>query len=189
VLASAGIQHWRPRGSAVLGRLALTAALAAILVGGAISGWPWDSQLARPLRIATGDGGSIVSPPLATAEWARRQIPGGKFAAQTADANLLLAQADKDVATGPNPNVEDTLAARTLAPWQLRLLRENDLRYVVSDSREISADGLRGYYFPVDDADEPHFPLAAVTKFGKVPGAARVYSNGTITVYDMKAGR
>jgi len=189
VLASAGIQNWRPRGSAVLGRLAVTGALAAILVGGAISGWPWDSQLARPLRIATGDGGSIVSPPLAMAEWADRQIPDGKFAAQTADANLLLAQADKDVSTGPNPNVEDTLAEPTLAPWQLQLLRENDLRYVVSDYREISADGLRGYYFPVDDATEPLFPSAAVTKFGKVPGAARVYSNGTITVYDMGPGR
>ncbi|MET0558008.1 MAG: hypothetical protein ABW065_04985 [Solirubrobacterales bacterium] len=189
VLASAGIQNWKPRGSAVLGRLAVTAALAAILVGGAISGWPWDSQLARPLRVATGDGGSIVSPPLAMAEWARRQVPDGKFAAQTADANLLLAQADKDVATGPNPNVEDTLAEPALAPWQLQMLRENDLRYVVSDAREVSADGLRGYYFPVDDADEPLFPAAAVTKFGKVPGSARVYSNGTITVYDMEAGR
>lgn len=189
VLASAGIQNWRPRGSALLGRLAVTAALAAIVVGGAISGWPWDSQLARPLRVATGDGGSIVSPPLAMAEWARRQIPGGKFAAQTADANLLLGKAGKEVATGPNPDVEDTLAEPTLASWQLQLLRENDLRYVVSDDRETSADGLRGYYFPVDDEAEALFPPAAVTKFGKVPGAARVYSNGTITVYDMEAGR
>jgi hypothetical protein len=189
VLASAGIQNWRPRGRAWLGRLVVTAALAAIVIGGAISGWPWDSQLSRPLRVATGDGGSIVSPPLAMAEWAQRQVRDGKFAAQTADANLLLGKAGKEVATGPNPDVEDTLAEPALAPWQLQLLRENDLRYVVSDYRESSADGLRGYYFPVDNASEAKFPKAAVTKFGKVPGAARVYSNGTITVYDMDAGR
>ena len=190
VLASAGIQNWRPGNRPWLGRLAVTAALAAIVIGGAISGWPWDSQLARPLRIATGDGGSIVSPPLAMAEWARREIPEGKFAAQTADANLLLDPGGKEVATGPNPDVEDTLAEPALAPWQLRMLDENDLRYVVSDYREVSADGLRGYYFPVDNgSSEALFPTSAVTKFGKVPGAARVYSNGTITVYDMEAGR
>ena len=39
-----------------------------------ISGWPWDAQLAKPLRVSA-EGRTISSPPLALAEWARREGP------------------------------------------------------------------------------------------------------------------
>lgn len=185
VVASAGLQNLN-RPTPRLARLLLTAAFGVILVGGAISGWPWDSQLARPLRIAAGDG-KIVSQPLAMAEWAREQIPGGRFAAATADANLLLVPGGKAVLTGPSPDVEDTLRDPTLANWQLQMLRNRSLRYVVADRRVIAADGLRGYYFSLDNtsAGNQLLPKSAVTKFEAVPGAARIYSNGAIAVYDM----
>ena len=186
VVASAGLTGLRwpsPRSAPIL----LTAAFGIVLVGGAISGWPWDTQLAKPLR-ASVDDRVVSSPPLATAEWARRELPEGRFAAATADANLLLVPGEKIVLAGSHPDVEDMLTQETLEPWQLRLLRDNDLRYVVADRRKISSDGLRGYYFPVDDeaASTRLLPAGAVTKFGLVPGAARLYDNGTINVYDMR---
>ncbi len=69
VVACAGLEKWRPVGRPWLGQLAVTAGLGVILVGGAISGWPWNAQLASPLRISA-EGRSIVSPPLGLAEWA-----------------------------------------------------------------------------------------------------------------------
>ena len=190
VVASSGLHRWQPRSSPLMGRLVLSAGFAVLLVGGGISGWPWDMQLAQPLRVAA-DGGSIVSQPLAMAEWARGEVRGGRFAAPTADANMLLTPGGKDVTAGPSPDVEDILTDPNLASWQLPLLRENDLRYVVVDRRKVSADGIRGYYFSRDDSPDsnPLLPIGVVGKFQSLPGAARLYSNGAITVFDLKGKR
>lgn len=186
-LAGFGELRWPSRR---LAPLLLTAAFGIVLVGGAISGWPWDAQLAKPLKVSAG-GQTISSPPLALAEWARREGPEGKWAAATADANLLLVPGGRDVTAGPNPDVEDLLTETRLLPWQLRLLRENDLRYVVADLREVSDDGLRGYFFQLGGKSEYDalLPLSAVTKYASKPGAARIYDNGPIAVYDMEGLR
>ncbi|HEY1854923.1 MAG TPA: hypothetical protein VGG40_10075 [Solirubrobacterales bacterium] len=189
VVAGAGLDRfgWPSRR---LAPLLLTVAFGVVLVGGAISGWPWDAQLAKPLRVSAGSG-TISSPPLALAEWAREEVPGGRFAAPTADANLLLVPGEKTAMAGSNPNIEDVLTEPRLEPWQLQLLRENDLRYVVADRREVSSDGLRGYFFPLSGATsfDRLLPAGAVTKFESVPGAARIYSDGSISVYDMEGKR
>jgi hypothetical protein len=187
VLASTGLQNWRPRSSALLGRLSLTVLFGFLVVGGAISGWPWDAQLAQPLR-ASANGGEIVSQPLAMAEWAAEDAPEGKFAAATADANLLLVPGGRDVTAGSSPDVADILTDPNLASWQLPLLRNNDLRFVVVDRRKISSDGIRGYYFSRDDSrvEEPLLPDGVVSKFQRLGSAARVYSNGAITVFDLE---
>jgi hypothetical protein len=189
VLAYAGLAllrrfSSRPR----LMRGALAGVIALAFVGDAISGWPWDSQLSRPLKVAA-DGGTIVSPPLAMAEWARKDVSGGHFAAPTADANLLLLPGDKWVLAGPYPDVEGILEDPELRDWQLPLLRRHELRYVVSDLRPAGADGIRGYYFSTDDSDEGRLPRGVTAKFNRVPGAARVYANGPITVFDLKGRR
>jgi hypothetical protein len=186
VLAYAGfelLRRWPRRPRLLRGLLA--GAISLTLIGNAISGWPWDSQLARPLR-ASASGETIVSPPLAMAEWAEHDVEGGRFAAATADANLLLEPGDKTVLTGPHPDIVDILEDPDLAEWQLPLLRRHDLRYVVSDLRPAAADGLRGYYFSAEGTDEGRLPRAVTAKFNHVPGAARVYANGPITVFDLE---
>ena len=163
--------------------------LALILVGGAISGWPWDSDLAQPLR-ATAGGRTIVSPPLGVAEWAADEVPGGRFAASTADAGLLLEPGGKTALAGSSPDVEDLLDEESLEGWELPLLRRNKLRYVVADRRVTSTDSLRGYYFAKEGTAAADLaPKSAVAKFNRLPGIARVYTNGTITVFDLGAGR
>jgi hypothetical protein len=183
VVAGLRLRRPSPRAAALL----VTGGFAVVLAGGVISGWPWDTQLAKPLRVEAA-GRQIVSPPLAVAEWAHRELPEGRFAAPAADANLLLVPGDVYVKAGAGPDVQDVLSEPVLAPWQLAILRDNELRYVVADRREVASDGLRGYYFPLDD--DPAFdrllPLGAVNKFAAVPGAARIYSNGLIDVYDME---
>lgn len=185
VVAAAGMWElrWPSRRAAPW---VLTAAFGFVFIGGVISGWPWDAQLAKPLKVSA-EGKTISSPPLALAEWAKEEGPEGNYAAATADANLLMVPGGRTVTTGKNPDVEDMLTNPTLEPWQLRILRENDLRYVVTDLREISSDGLQGYFFPLigdERYDKLLFPGVA-TKFSKVPGAARIYDNGLISVYDL----
>jgi hypothetical protein len=181
--ALTAMRRWssRPR----LTRGLLAAAISLALIGDAISGWPWDAQLSRPLKVSA-SGGTIVSPPLAMAEWAAHDITKGRFAAPTADANLLLVPGNKSVLAGPYPDVEDILEDPHLGSWQLPLLRRHELRYVVSDLRPASSDVLRGYYFSTGGSDEGRLPRNVTAKFARVPGAARIYSNGPITVFDLK---
>jgi hypothetical protein len=186
-VAVAAFELRRPRRGARFVRPAVTGLLALILFGGAVSGWPWDMQLAQPLVVAA-KGGTIRSQPLAMAEWARREVAGGSFAAQTADANLLLDPAGKKVYSGPSPDVEDILKNPDLPSWQVPLLRENGIEYVVVDRREISSDGIRGYFFSRDDEEPQLYPAGVVEKFERLPQFSRVYSNGLITVFRREEG-
>jgi FtsH-binding integral membrane protein len=165
----------------------IAAAIALVLVGGAISGWPWDSQLARPLR-ASAAAGTISSPPLSLAQWAEG-LPGGRFAASTADAGLLLDPGGKMALTGSSPDIEDVLEEEGLADWMVPMLRRNGIRYIAVDRRQVGSDSLRGYYFSRRDRDEELLPESIVSKFDEVPGISRVYTNGPITVFDLGARR
>ena len=190
IVALAGLERWRPPRQPWLGQVLVTACLGVILVGGAISGWPWNAQLAAPLRISA-EGRSIVSPPLGLAEWARDEAPDGRFAANVADSRLLMDPGDKWAVAGEFPDIKDIIEAPTLEGWELPLLREHDLRYVVADRRVLGADGIRGYYFSLEKTEpgERLLPREVVTKFAEIPGASRIYANGDIAVYDLGATR
>jgi hypothetical protein len=190
VVACAGLERWRPRERPWLGQVAVTAGLGVILVGGAISGWPWNAQLASPLRISA-EGRSIVSPPLGLAEWARDNVEGGRFAANVADSRLLMEPGEKWAVSGEFPDIKDIIEAPALEGWELPLLRRHNLRYVVADRREIGNDGIRGYFFSREETApmERLLPREAVTKFARIPGASRIYANGDIAVYDLAGTR
>lgn len=170
-------------------RLLTAGAIGLILVGGAISGWPWDSQLAKPMRISAG-GRTLPSPSLSAAEWSRDHIEGGRFAATNADAGLLLVPGGKVALAGSSPAIEDVLDAESFEDWELPLLRRNKLRYVVADRREASADTLRGHFFMTEEpTGETLKDRSTTAKFNRVPGVSRIYSNGAITIFDLEGKR
>ena len=87
-------------------RGAIACGLAVITIGGAISGWPWDSQLAKPIRVRA-EGKEIVSEPLGLARWASTHLPGRRFAAPEADGRLLFTPGNLVALTGQGPDIED----------------------------------------------------------------------------------
>jgi hypothetical protein len=183
VVALAGLQNWTPRKYPWLGRAALTVGLGVVVVGDAVAGWPWDLQLASPVR-ASADGGTISSPPLAVAEWARRHTDeDSRFAATAADARMLLSPGDRIAYAGKHPDIEDLLQEPALSTWEIPLLRKNHVRYILADSRNIAHDSTRGYSFSTPG--ELINPRSTVTKFREIPGAHRIYSSGEMSVYDL----
>jgi hypothetical protein len=188
VLACACVMVLSRRLAGAATRPLIAAGIALVLVGGSISGWPWDSLLAKPMQVSA-DGRTISSPPLALAEWAQHQVPEGRFAASTADAGLLLVPGGKTAFAGTSPDVEDLLDEEKLNGWELPLLRNNQIRYVAVDRREVSSDTLRGYYFAKRGENQELRPKSVVSKFNRVPRVSRVYTNGLITVFDLGPGR
>ncbi len=166
-------------------RVLLTGALGVVLVGGAISGWPWDIQLARPLQ-ATADGNEVDSESLALAEWASERLDGSRFAAPEADARVLLAPGGQVAFGGQGPDVEDIVDEPELRSWQLPLLDKHHLPYVVADRRLNSEDTLRGMYFTVKDQYGSELrERGVVHKFARIP-VGRVWQSGRIVVFNLR---
>jgi hypothetical protein len=189
VVALAGIDRWRSDRGPRTGRILMTGFLAVVLVGGAIAAWPWDTLLTRPLRITAASGGTISSPPLGLGEWAHKYGPDGRYASMNADSRMLLVPGEKSAHTGISPNIEAVLTDPAFPAWERRLLAHNHYRYLVLDRRKVSSDGIRGYFFDVEGAPSnlQVFPKGAEEKFERLPGAARIYSSGPITIFDLNA--
>jgi hypothetical protein len=165
-------------------KAALVAGFGVVLVGGAIAGWPWDAQLAQPLRITT-DNADIESEPLALSRWVSDYLPKGKFAAADADARLILAPGEARAKTGAALAIKTILAEPSLSNWELPLLHDHHVNYIVADRRKLATDNVRGYFFSVPASEEdPLDPKAAIHKFARVP-FGRTYDSGAIVVYDL----
>jgi hypothetical protein len=188
----------RPARFPWLGRWLLCLSFAVVLAGGAISGWPWDAQLAVPIKARAG-GAGFESEPLALARWTAANLPGSRFAAPNADALYLEAFGDATVRAGRRPDIEDLLSNYRLEPWQERVLKRYKLRYVVADRRRRAGDVIRGVWasvHPPAGARDSLFRTNVTTKYERssvgrlyLPHAARIFDSGKIAVYDTEAGQ
>ncbi|HEU5253647.1 MAG TPA: hypothetical protein VFU16_10030 [Solirubrobacterales bacterium] len=166
-------------------RLLLTGALGIVLVGGAISGWPWDIQLARPLQ-ATAKGKEIDAEALALARFARERLDGSRFAAPEADARVLLTPGEQVAYGGQGPDIEDIVDEPELADWQLPLLKRHHLPWLVADRKLNSEDTLRGEYFQVPGQYGTALrPRGVVHKFSRIP-VARAWHSGRIVLFNLR---
>jgi hypothetical protein len=189
VLHALALSERRPRFAPWQGRIVVTALFGLVLVGGAISGWPWDAHLPQPVR-AKFEGHSIESEPLSLGRWIGEELPEGRFGASQADARFLLVPGGVTAFAGLRPDIEHTLEEPVLKSWQLPLLRAARVRYVVVDLRRRSHDIVRGYAFGVQPPGGPVdrvLPRAVVTKWEQLPATARLFHSGQIAVFDLEA--
>jgi hypothetical protein len=180
------LDRWTPKSLSWLGPLLLTAGLAVVFAGGVIAGWPPALRLSQPYRIEAG-GRTIDAEGRSMAGWADRVLgPGRRYAASDADARLLNTYAAGFAMAGQSPDVEDILRTPRLDRWQLPLLRENGLRFVVVDRRHRSFDNTGGYFFGFragsERADALYDPKVA-RKFDH--RFDRVFDSGDIVIFDV----
>lgn len=185
VVSYAALRLIRKGPRLLLRRAALLAAIGVVVIGGAIAGWPWDSQLAQPTRI-TADGVEIESEPITLARWIGEQLPRRKFAAADADARMILALGGARTKTGEALAIKTILEENSLLNWELPSLRGNGLGYLVADRRKVSTDPGRGSFFYVPGSPKNALRQpATMHKFGEVP-LGRTYDSGNIVVYDLR---
>lgn len=206
LLAYPVLEDKGPEWAPWLGRGTLTGCLGVLLIGGAISGWAWDSQLARPVQ-AVEDGRTIDSEPLAMSKWVRDHLPDERFATQVADSRFLLYPAGAVAFSGRHPDIEGSLNSTDFLKgggctrncqvpasrsYQLEVLRDRGLSYVIPDRLLRSGDNVRGYYFSVQPPGgdfDSLLPEQSALKFEQIPTAARIFDSGNITIYNLEAGR
>jgi hypothetical protein len=184
VIGCAGIERWKVRGRPI-GRPLATSAIALVVVGGVILGWPSEIRLSQPLYTAA-QGRVIPSEPVGLARWAGTRLPDGRFAASVGDARVLLSQGPVYALGGTFPDVQDILRLPFIQKWQLELLRREDLRYVVVDRRLRSGNNDLAPWFTVQGEPEPLLPQGVVRKFEDL-GWHRIYDSGNIVVFDREA--
>jgi hypothetical protein len=165
--------------------VAVAAVLTLAFAGGVVSGWTPSLRLSQPYEISAG-GNVVPSQGRAMASWALRMLgPGRRYAASDADARLLNTYADSVAIAGRHPDVADLLKSPKLESWQLPLLRENDVRYVVTDRRRRSFDNTAGYFFGFRNGPQrdERLPKATVRKFHRFD---RIFDSGDIVIYKLE---
>src|SRR5262249_26525915 len=73
-----------------------------------------------------------------------------------------------------------------LRPPDVSLIRKDDIRYVVTDTRLTQGLPLFGAYIAPGETGHPtRLTAAELDKFSGIRGAYRIYDNGAIQVYDL----
>jgi hypothetical protein len=168
------------------GRLVLPLLMAVLFAGGAVTGRPSDLLLPRPLAVAA-DGVVIEPEGVTAADWTLQHLgPGRRIGADASNSRLLLSRAYAFVLAGPSPDIRDILLVPKLRPWQVRVLHEYRIDYLVVDRRKQSRDPLRGYAFCEGGEQTCEiYPRNSYEKYTGLPGASKLFGSGNIAIYDV----
>ena len=177
------------RSHSLVYRAAVTLAAVVIFAGGVALGWRADIRLAQTVRVAV--EGRVIEPPgLTAARWSRESLPRADheaFGASGANSRLLLVYGGHPVHTGGIGGADGAIELPKLEPWQLKLLRDKQVRYVLMDRRAIADDQLSGYFFPTRISPRRWSESISGEIFGKfdVPTVSRIYDSGDVAIYDV----
>jgi hypothetical protein len=182
----------RPRGDIIhmrTYRMTVALTVGIIFAGGAAVGWRPEIRLAQALRVAAGK--SVIEPEgLTAARWSSRWIVPDKraaFGANGSDSRLLLVYGGQSVRTGGIGGADLAVEMPGLEEWQIQLLKDKSIRYVLMNRRKITDDTLAGYFFP-NKISPPTWrqtiPAAIYNKFDRSM-TSRIFDSGNITIYDV----
>jgi hypothetical protein len=169
----------------VLRSAALSGIVIAIAIGGIAGGWP--AYYAR-----------FPGPFLAGA-WERsvdaHNLQLGGFVASKLPSNLGLASdfitASVVAALGHEDDVEGVatlFVTGSLTPADIRLIRSRKISFIVVDARIAHAFPLDGSYFQDSGGSySSPIPSADLDKFDHISGVSCIYSDGTLSVFDVRA--
>jgi hypothetical protein len=190
VVAISIICFWRrtPQWSCAL---ATGGALTTIFLGGIVTGWGV-AAAPGPYKVG-GDAQSIEPMGIDAAMWTRTLLgQGNRFATNRENALLVATYGRQDVVTDLYDGIDASYVfyASRLSEGELRVIRDGDIDYLLVDLRLSTATPLLGSYFDSGEAEEIHdTPLKpeALLKFDHVDGVSRVFDDGWIVIFDVRA--
>jgi hypothetical protein len=132
---------------------------------------------------------SLGSPSLALANWVSTHLPPRSHVAADRDNAALLNDFGQVYPVTPlngSDNPAPLFFDQQLTASDLSLIRRNDIRYIIIDTRLTRGLPLFGAYIAPGETGHPtRLTAAELEKFNSVPGVYRIYDNGVIQVYDL----
>jgi hypothetical protein len=167
-----------------------TAAGVVIVLGGAMTGWPYSLQIPPPYAVTAGNGALIEPESVGLARWTQDQLgPDHPMVTDASNALMLGAYGRQFPYSGSARGIQSALVAPFVDASTISALDAVGTRYVVLDRRTRSLDHGSGFYPPGGDgplsAPSPSFSDAVVDKFEPLPGINRLADSGNIVVYDL----
>jgi hypothetical protein len=161
-----------------------------IVLGGAMTGWPYSLQIPPPYAV-TAENGALIEPEgVGLARSTREQLgPDLTLLTDPSNALMFAAYGREFPFSGPARGVQSVLLAPYVDASTFTILDAVGTRYVVFDRRTRSLDHGSGFYPPGGagplSAPSPLFSTAVVDKFEQLPGMDRIADSGNIVVYNL----
>jgi hypothetical protein len=188
VVAVAIVHFWQPRKAPW--RLAATSlALGIILLGGLAIGSA--NQAVRGPYTPGADAASIEPMGIAASSWTRQWLgEGNRFASDRVNRLLLATYGQQEIVTTINAHVDESriFLTRRITPDVLYWIKKGRIDYLLVDLRITTAPALLGRFY---EADEPGQgappPPSMLLKFDTAPHVARIFDDGWIVIFDVRA--
>ncbi len=192
VLAILIVQFWPTRRFSWKHTLLITCAILVMFLGGISigSGTAWDI-LPGPYLVAA-DARSIEPEGIQAAIWAHSNLRlNNRIATDRTNQILMSIYGEQRVVTSLYDQIDVTpiFFAFSLSDYDVSIMRQAHIRYLVVDLRLSQALPTLGFYFEEGEPGSFQYttPLdrEALTKFSTVPQINRVFDSGDIVIYDV----
>jgi hypothetical protein len=158
-------------------------AVVTLIIDGLANGWPpyWE-RLPGPHQVSSFES-SVGPEEIATSDWTLQYLgSGNRIAADSGIYPVLLGYGDQNALQ----QISFLYATPTWVPAIALEATQNQVQYVLTDSRLTQLLPLNGTYFPGDTTFVTKtLPPANLDKFNHIGGVARVYDDGNINIYDL----
>lgn len=175
--------------AAVGGGLAAVAFLGGVILGAG----PTASQLPGPFRVSA-DARSVDAPNLQAAAWMAGNLPDdSRVYADRVSGLLAAAYGDQYTVRhiGTGVDASRLLLSPDFGKADLKVIRAAGIEYVVADRRDAFGLPNENVYIESGEFGElgrrAPVPAQALRKFDGVAGVNRIYDNGSIAIYDVRA--
>ena len=170
----------------------LASVISVVFLGGIILGNGSVSEILPGPYIVAADGRSIEPEGIQSAEWAYSYLgPNNRMATDRVNQILMSTFGNQRLVTPIEDKIDEEAIffSPSFGSYQISVLQQARVRYLVVDLRLSTALPYVGYYF---DQGEPGayqyttpIPQKDLTKFTTVPQINRIFDSGNIVLYDV----
>ena len=166
-----------------------TGYMAILIVGGVIAGWPPDLRISKPTLVSV-NGTTLQPQGLVASSWIlANHGSDNQMIAPTSDALMMLAYGRQHAKTGKIYAIQELLTKKHDLKWQTEILQTVQTRFVVTDRRRVSWDGMLGPYFSPTGVTLTNevffFPAEIFNLFDEQAQIPRIFDSGDIVIYDV----
>jgi hypothetical protein len=167
-------------------------AMLVMFLGGVVLGGGPTSDLLPGPYLVTAGGRSFEPEGKQAAIWTRSYLgPNNRIATDNMTRVLMNSYGDQQPVTDleDKMDVSSIFFSSSLGPYELLILKDARIRYVVVDLRLSTGLPQYGYYFDPDEPSAYHhtipISLEGLTKFNTISHVNRVFDSGDIVIYDV----